>query len=516
MYYSDPPMTEKEKQALEEKKKNGESYTEPTTMKDITPYVIDVEWNGDIDQAARKLSFKLAYNTAVKDVNFPALILKMGGFIYAYYEDDTQPKVMFFSGRIFFEKRNTSGFTFEYVAYDDLIYLAKSKIQLNFQNVTITDAIKTICSEIGIEVSESIPSLPTVINYLADGKSCTEMFKIFNEKSKADTTNGSIEFTVLCIEDKITAVKKGELIADYTATDGVNIEHTEHSQSIEDMVNRIKAVDDVGNICQVFTINDDVTHYGMIQDIYKMQPAKQGESVDNVKAAKAMLKRLKEDSSLEGIGNIQCITGYGITIQEEQLKGNFFIKSDDHKFQNNVHTMSLTLEYMPETKEEPEIEQQDLAAPVFKSASQGRKKTYNTATGGGDLNISAGMQAGWNAWGYQTMDNGTEGCCEAATKVGSYYSPFLAGECNNGVVSVPTLVGDANAAGVPVIDFDASQLEEGDCIVYYTSEGADGHVTIYDGNGGYIGNSSSQNMVVHSGDYSDCGTPMRIIKTSHY
>lgn len=49
MYYSDPPMTEKEKQALEEKKKNGESYTEPATMKDITPYVIDVEWNGDID-----------------------------------------------------------------------------------------------------------------------------------------------------------------------------------------------------------------------------------------------------------------------------------------------------------------------------------------------------------------------------------------------------------------------------------------------------------------------------------
>lgn len=53
-------------------------------------------------------------------------------------------------------------------------------------------------------------------------------------------------------------------------------------------------------------------------------------------------------------------------------------------------------------------------------------------------------------------------------------------------------------------------------MLYYTSEGADGHVTIYDGNGGYIGNSSSQNMVVHSGDYSDCGTPMRIIKTSHY
>ena len=43
---------------------------------------------------------------------------------------------------------------------------------------------------------------------------------------------------------------------------------------------RIKAVDDNGTICQMFTINDDVTHYGMIQKIYKMQPPKPDETVD--------------------------------------------------------------------------------------------------------------------------------------------------------------------------------------------------------------------------------------------
>ena len=164
----------------------------------------------------------------------------------------------------------------------------------------------------------------------------------------------------------------------------------------------------------------------------------------------------------------------------------------------------------------PEIKKEVIAKPIFKSSSSGSKKTYNTASGGGTLPVDQGMNAGWQAWGYQTMDNGTEGCCEAATKVGSYHSPFLADECNKGVVSVPNLVKDAKNAGVPVLDFDASQLEKGDCIVYYTSEGADGHVTIYDGEGGYIGNSSSRNMVWHSNDYTDCGTPMRIIKTSHY
>ena len=64
------------------------------------------------------------------------------------------------------------------------------------------------------------------------------------------------------------------------------------------MVNRIKSVDDNGNICQVFTNEHDVTHYGMIQDIYKMQPPKENETVDNVKMAKSRLKRLQDESSI--------------------------------------------------------------------------------------------------------------------------------------------------------------------------------------------------------------------------
>ena len=35
-------------------------------------------------------------------------------------------------------------------------------------------------------------------------------------------------------------------------------------------------------------------------------------------------------------------------VEEEQLQGKFYIKSDTHRFQGNVHTMDLTLEYMEE------------------------------------------------------------------------------------------------------------------------------------------------------------------------
>lgn len=97
----------------------------------------------------------------------------------------------------------------------------------------------------------------------------------------------------------------------------------------------------------------------------------------------------------------------------------------------------------------------------------------------------------------QTMDNGTDGCVEFATKFGSYYSKFLANELANGVVGVSKLISDAAANGLNVTSGTPSK---GDIIVY-----GDSHVVIADGAGGYYGNSSSQNQAIHGGDYTQMG-----------
>ena len=110
------------------------------------------------------------------------------------------------------------------------------------------------------------------------------------------------------------------------------------------------------------------------------------------------------------------------------------------------------------------------------------------------------------------MDNGTEGCVEAVTKIGAAGSDFFRAELEAGVVNVDRLVEDA---GDRVIPFDASSLEEGDVIVYGDKNDAQRHVVLYDGKGGYIGNSSSQNLVVHASDYNAMGSyyPTKIIKS---
>ena len=127
-----------------------------------------------------------------------------------------------------------------------------------------------------------------------------------------------------------------------------------------------------------------------------------------------------------------------------------------------------------------------------------------------DQENKAGADVLSAAQGYigKHMDNGENGCAEAVTKIGANYNSFLADELGKGVVNVDTLVKDA---GDNVIPFDASDVQAGDVIVY----GDNDHVVLADGNGGYVGNSSSQQKVVQGDDYNEMGglKATKIIKT---
>lgn len=57
---------------------------------------------------------------------------------------------------------------------------------------------------------------------------------------------------------------------------------------------------------------------------------------------------MTENSQLTALGNIQCISGYAVMIQEEQIQGKFLIIADSHNIAGNVHKMNLTLRYITE------------------------------------------------------------------------------------------------------------------------------------------------------------------------
>ena len=460
------------------------SLLDVTTGVYLTPWIISYEWSGDLEQAGRKLNFKIAYTT--KDNAWMNPAINLGDEIMLYCIDPTAGgQFDLFHGKIFMQSRESSSYEMEFVAYDNLIYLAKSKYTLKFSKAPVKDVLSTVASKAGLTLGRVADDLTYTVDFVADGMTGTEIIKKALEQGRKKS--GKSYHIYLDAQDKLNVVRADTIIQGYAITDMTNLTTASHSASIEDMVNRVEITDKDGHVFGAVTNETDVKAYGTIQNVYKVDNKQ-----DTQSSAKAMLKSVSEHSEVEALGNIQCIAGYAVEIQEEQLKGNFLIVSDSHTIENNRHMMKLTLRYLdPEAK--PKI------------TTEG-----NTSGGGITIgNIDEGMSSGEAAWLGATMDNGTEGCVEAATKVGSYYSQFLAQEQQAGVVNVDTLCADA---GDQVIDFDASQLEKGDVIVY----GDNDHVVIYDGQGGYIGNSSSQDMVIHGSDYNEMGdlSPSKIIKTS--
>lgn len=68
------------------------------------------------------------------------------------------------------------------------------------------------------------------------------------EKTKADIQK---DYTAILLADGINLVEKGIVIEEYIARDTYDVISSSHSESIEEMVNRVKTVDAVGNVIRI-------------------------------------------------------------------------------------------------------------------------------------------------------------------------------------------------------------------------------------------------------------------------
>ena len=311
---------------------------------DITYYLIDMSWSGDLEQAGRKLNFKIAYNTLKKDKQWSNLNLKLGDEVELFYIDDiTKVQYKIFKGKIFLQQRSSNSYTMEFVAYDDLIYLAKSKTTAKYTNVKIADIVASVCNTFNIQTGILCDDCKKYsADFIADSMTGSEIIFKSMEIMKAWT---GWKYNCYVADDngtqKLNIVRADTLIDNFSLTDVSNVMNASHSVSVEDMINQVCIVDDNGNITNYIKNEDDIKNYGLLQDVYKIDNKK-----DTQTFAKALLKSVKENSSINAIGDFRCISGFAVEIQEEQLKGKFLIISDEHSFSNNQHTMNLTLQYL--------------------------------------------------------------------------------------------------------------------------------------------------------------------------
>ena len=477
---------------------------------DLSAYVLSYTWSGDVEQAGRKLEFDIAYTT--KDKDWTNAVLELGDEVCLSYTDEvTQETYPVFQGRIFSRSRDSESYAMRFVAFDNIIYLAKSRITRKYANVTVADAIRQTIHDFSIEAG-TMPDLSVVCSFIADDISATDAIKqALSYQSAQDGKGYHIYMTdgklnVVCTNDQV--VEKF-LISDETNLTGASV-----YESIEDMVSKVVVVDSAGQTKGEMPNGTDIERFGTIQVICKADPKQ-----DDASQARAMLKTVAHDMSVKALGHIQCIAGFSVDIQEEQLKGRFFIKSDSHRIEGNKHTMDLHLVFnklLDEQKRELDSASYN-ANPDYVPPTT--SSTTGSYTSGGTAASGDTVDQCMESFDGTVSPYGSEGCVDRATIAAAGYSPFAAQEYNSNVKGRDQLRADAEAHGL-AIPYDPSQLEKGDIIMYnrYSKPDPNWHVVVYDGNGGCWGNSSNVYGCFHHYEGSiDMGSdyyPATIIKTS--
>ena len=480
--------------------KGNQTTKQTETIDDLSRLTVGrITWEGSRLQVARKLTFSYVQDT--RDPNLPNYVINCGETVYGYDEDGN----LRFQGNVYSIEKDVQQSTVTVTAYDNLFILCRSKTR-KFTDMLAEDIAKAVCSELGIKAGK-LAETGKKVSFIAQEKTGYQIIMIAYTDAakqinahKENKDDPDVLFHPIMRGDELDVIKKGELIEGLAADQYVNIENSQYKESIEDMVNSIMITDQQGNVTGYQTEDEWIQKYSMVQDVYKTNPN------DNAQEAINKLFHGPDRSGiLQMTGSYAAKSSYSIQIRDilTELCGKFWIKSDTHTFENGIHEMRLEIEFENLMNKEEKPKDTTVKTKTGRTAS---------AIGGADLEASAGVQAGFAAWEGATMPDGRNGCVEAATRIGSYYSPFLKQECDDGVASVPTLMADAGDAVIP---FDESNLEVGDCVIFDGDE----HVVVYAGDGQYVGNNSSGNgdvgAVGTGGIYNIGMTPTSIIKTSH-
>lgn len=296
--------------------------------KDISQLVQSLTWSGDIGQAARKVEFGYVQGDNIQKVN-----IALGNQIKVLVENKE-----IFRGYVFYKEIDTESDTVRITAYDGLIYLLKNKATYNFKNITAEAITRKVAQDFGIQVG-SLASATLRQKLIVEGETLYDIImKAYTNESKYTGK----KYMPLFREGKLNIIEKGKTIVSYVLSSAENISNVTYSESLENMINRVKIYDENGKYIGKVENSEWIKSYGILQDVYTKEKDKNAYTV-----AKNMLKGVEKSLNIKALGNIECITGMAVKVKDKAigLTGLFYIDSDTHTFENGQHMMDLTLNF---------------------------------------------------------------------------------------------------------------------------------------------------------------------------
>ncbi len=300
---------------------------------DITNFCNGINWSGTLSQVARKLTVNIKFS--IFDNNQPA-ISAVEGDLLILLENGKE----LFRGVIFSIDFSSSSEEIAATAYDFSVYLAKSKASFNFEKATPVQITTEVCQKVEVSVGALEPS-SVKLDRIYQAK---PLYQIIMDAYYQDTKETKDKFYHFMKQQTFNIEKKGKVVANVVLDKKLGKIGVKYSRSIENMINKIEIVDEKDNIKDTVENGSDRSKYGTLMDIYKEEKDK-----DPKQIAKNLLKRVEKKVDVEFIGENECITGKAVMLKipyiSELQNIKMYIDSDTHTWTNEVHKMSLVLNY---------------------------------------------------------------------------------------------------------------------------------------------------------------------------
>lgn len=247
---------------------------------DLSPFLRSLSWEENDGELAVRLEAELQ-NVQVAGGKWLHQLIPLAGqvFLYADWGDGMREV---FRGTVFsWDYRTDPLGHFTITAYDQLIYLTKSKDDRYYKTGTTAKAIiQDIAKAWGIPLGTVQGPNVALAKQVFRGDTLADMIFSVLEQAKK---RGAGKWIVRSKQGKIDIIRPGQNSPVYCFSADVNVSSIEDRQDIEDLVTRVKIIgtEDKEGRAPVVAKLDGRTEFGVLQElVYRRQ-------YDNLAAAKS-------------------------------------------------------------------------------------------------------------------------------------------------------------------------------------------------------------------------------------
>lgn len=305
---------------------------------DVTQLVESVQWRGRKGSSSRTLSVTLIDDDGYKHARSGIDVEQGVQCLFSFNGKEL------FRGIIMTQTQsNRKRLTF--TAYDNGIYLANNKDTFTYENKTASEIFRDCCTRFGLpmgEVSGCTYRIPELT------KPKTTAFDAITDALSLDFDATGIRHYVASNKGKISLLTRRENIMQWVIEVGQNLTTYSYTRSIEDIKTRVKMVSKEGTTLAEKSNSALEAKIGVFQEIDQPDESLTTAQINDLISSILDEKSTPERTlNVEAVGIPEVISGIGvyIIIPELGLSRTFYVDEDTHTFRDNMHTMSLKLNY---------------------------------------------------------------------------------------------------------------------------------------------------------------------------